>query len=747
MVGGDPISNDLVAPKKRDAYGQPNGARANVANVSRSSPNLKLLREQRYRKHFLVEDRRQATYAFGTAAVAYFAALPNDFLLFEDRVVLFVAVVSRVLFSVGLGGAILLLRRAQLPRKHDYAIHMGLIVIGICMSVNLLVRLYNGIFIGPLLATSVLLCLLYFVLRGPILPRVITGAIESIVAYVLMLHANPPLEKPAYVAGFIALTSINVVGVLSARAFEDNRRKRFDAERRERHALQELAVQKERAEALSHARAAFLASMSHEFRTPMNAVIGLSDLLLDAPMNNEHWRHVRTINDSARALLGLLNDILDFAKIDAQKINLSNAPFDLHVLAASVVEMLGPQAKKKNLVLRLDIAPDVPEHFLGDDARLRQVLLNLASNAVKFTDQGWVTLQIQGQPTNENKYELFFHVQDTGIGMLPEFMARLFQPFEQADVGIARRHEGSGLGLAISKQIVQAMAGDIRVESEKGRGSVFSFQVRLERAATVNPDADPVRVDNRPPLHILVVDDNEINREVARTRLGRLGYRIDLANDGPSAIEAVLNKTYDVVFMDLRMPQMSGIEATACIVERLAGQRLPHIIALTASVFEEDREACRRVGMCDFVGKPIDLAQMDAVLRRVANERGASAPRGIPHEPQKPISISKLRELHPSGDSPFFQQLSRLFLSEFDKRVPRMKEALGRRELHVVEDDAHSLKSTSAAVGALEMADLCAKIESAAHKERIEEIQPLIDALVLERPSVEQAFVEVLQSF
>jgi signal transduction histidine kinase len=469
----------------------------------------------------------------GATAFAYSVTASNDFFMFDDRLLLGLSLATRVLLIVSIGAALLLLWRARVPRQHDRAVNVYLIATAIFTTMNHLLRIPAGKFIGPLIAAAVLIAFLYFVQRGPILLRAIVGCVTSAVAVTVVLHADPPIEIPARMTCFFSLIVLNGVGVLSARAFEENRRQRFEAERRERHARQALAIEKERAEAMSHARAAFLAAMSHEFRTPMNAVIGLSDLLLDAPLANEHWRHVRTINESARALLVMLNEILDFAKIDAQKLALSYAPFDIRDLATSVVDMLRPQANKRSIEINLELSPDIPKDTIGDDARIRQALVNIVGNAVKFTERGSVKLRIDARQLERHNHEITFCVEDTGIGMSPEVLSRLFRPFEQADATVTRRYGGTGLGLAISKQIVNAMGGDIHVESEVGRGSVFSFKLVLETVTSPPVTDTAMSQDDHPMLTILVVDDNEINREVARAKLGQLGYFVDLAHDGP----------------------------------------------------------------------------------------------------------------------------------------------------------------------------------------------------------------------
>ena len=421
--------------------------------------------------------------------VAFALAGRNDFLLLRGSA-LGVTLASRGVFVVATVVVLGLLRRARWPRQQDRAYNLALLATMIAVIVGHLTRIPSGQIQGPLISSFTLLGVLYFAQRGPIVPRAGLGGVIAVTTSVLLCVPHAAIEAPARLTGMLGLAALNVVGVFSARAFEEQRRKRFEAERHERQArhelavkLRELAVEKERAETMSRARTAFLAAMSHEFRTPMNAVIGLSDLLLDAPLAADHREHVRVISDSARALLGLLNDILDFAKIDAEKLTLSPAPFDLRRLAASVIEMLRPEARARGLALSLELSPDVPEALVGDDARLRQVLVNLVSNAVKFTERGAVTLRITARatsPESDSDHEIAFRVEDSGLGIAPEAIARLFRPFEQANGGITRTHGGTGLGLAISKQIVAAMGGDIHVESEPGRGSAFSFALQLQ---------------------------------------------------------------------------------------------------------------------------------------------------------------------------------------------------------------------------------------------------------------------------
>ena len=660
---------------------------------------------------------------------------------------LYVAVSARAFTLAMTAVTTFLILRARRPRQQDLACTLWLLTVAIInVGINL-TRLPSGEHLGLLLSLIIIVGIYYFAMRGPLWPRVVAAGIgtATLAFFLWSSHmASLSLVKNTATIGFLGL---NLLGIVSARTFEQQRRTQFTAERKERCArqelavkLRELAVEKNRGDAMLRARAAFVATMSQEFRTPMNAVVGLSDLLLEMPLGAQGQAYVQTISDSARALLVMLNDVLDFAQIDAQKLRLAPVPFDLHRLCTSVVDMLRPVAKARAIELAVELSSALPECLLGDDARLRQVLVNLVSNAIKFTERGTVRLQVSARAVESREHEITVRVQDTGIGIAPQAVGRLFRPFEQVDAGIARRYGGTGLGLTISRQIVLAMGGDIQVDSALGRGSGFSFTLRFPTAAQSGNYLPLLSVPKvvRLPLQILVVDDHPVNREVARAKLGRLGHPVDLASDGPEAIAAVAKKEYEVVFMDLQMPGMSGIETTLRIVSNLAGKPRPHIVALTASVFEEDREACRQAGMCDFLGKPIEFAQLDAVLSRVAAERGA-----VSHQPVVETlsaeALEKLRAVERGGEPQFVAKVCQLFLADTSQRLPRMVDALGRGDTPELEREAHALRSASATVGATAMAALCEHIERVTSEGRLSEVDAWMAALTMDFPEVEQA--------
>lgn len=435
---------------------------------------------------------------------------------------------------------------------------------------------------------------------------------------------------------------------------------------------------------------------------------------------------------------------MDFAKLDAQKLVLSPTPFDPSQLCASAVELLRPAAKARSIALSLELSPALPPGLLGDDARLRQVLVNLIGNAVKFTEQGAVEVDVATRAIDATNCELTVRVKDSGIGISPEAVGRLFRPYEQADEGMSRRYGGSGLGLTISRQIILAMGGDIHVQSEPGRGSVFSFAVSLPvaaallKSARLPAGAAPVPTARR-PLAILVVDDHALNREVAYAKLSGMGHRVDLASDGSEAIDAVGKQDYDAVFMDLQMPGMSGIEVTQRITEAMTDKPPPYVIALTASVYEEDRAACVQAGMRDFIAKPISAAQLEAVLARVAAERIGPSSRQPEPGALAPQALEKLRQIERAGDAHFVARVCAVFVADARKRLRTMRESFDRADAKGLEQDAHILRSASATVGATAMAELCDRIERQTREGDLSPVGAWLDALAAAFPEVERA--------
>ena len=507
----------------------------------------------------------------------------------------------------------------------------------------------------------------------------------------------------------------------------------------------ELKTAKEKAEQAAAARTAFLANMSHEIRTPMNAIIGFSDLMLGEPLQEDQKSHLSTINRSARSLLHLLNDILDSAKLDKGKIDLDYRNFFIREELDLVISTFWLEAKRKKVALNLRVDDSVANAYRGVPERIRQVLNNLIGNAVKFTHEGEVSVNVCS-----DHERVYFEIADTGIGMTQDQIDKVFDPFSQADASMSRRYGGTGLGTTISKQLVELMNGEISARSEQGKGTIFTFVLPLEEVV-LEHDFDHHNTTEQNPisreLNILVVDDVQQNIELLCLLFKRAGHKVDAAQDGLIALEKMKKHSFDIVLMDLQMPNLDGLEAAKLrrAYESENNLSATPIIALTASVLVQDRHAAEQAGMEGFANKPVDFPVLMEEIARVLN---IETPIPVPISqdahlstlPIKHYSDSTIVDINKAikvwgSEEVVLQEIDK-FVSSCRDRIDELMSAAIREDFDLVSSIAHALKGTSGNLSLTRFYELSTKIEQSAQQSQcdlddVNYLRVLLDKIVL----------------
>ena len=542
---------------------------------------------------------------------------------------------------------------------------------------------------------------------------------------------------------------------------------RLQATRGEIMAAQEaLLVEKEKAEAASRAKSQFLANMSHEIRTPMNGLLGMLSLLMETPLNEKQCRLTGMATSYADILLEIINNILDFSKIEAGKLLLQPVNFRPRDTVREVMNIFWLRSQEKSINLTSELDPCIPAALNGDSIRLRQILINLIGNALKFTERGEVSLGVTLKEKSPESLVLRFEVGDTGCGISPDKQKAIFEVFSQADNSMTRRHEGTGLGLAISKQLVEAMGGSIGVRSNPGQGSLFWFTVCMKQ---VPASSCPVHHETSAEVHFdwpvrerqlraLLAEDNIVNQEYCKMVLESLNFQVDVVDNGHQAVAAVSGKDYDIVLMDCRMPGMDGFEATRIIREResekSSGRRRVTIIALTANAMNGDRELCLATGMDDYLAKPFTLQQIRYILQRWLQDEGTDSPDAIAHcidtlhakeralaesrgeteatERPEVIDRSYLESILAlqQPDAPnVLDTMIGLFFKNSPGYMNAMHHALASADAVGLWNAAHAFKSCCAILGALPLSAMCRQIESMGRENALDGAEELLAAI------------------